>query len=243
MMSDIQIKEELYSGKAKTIYTTNDPEVLVSHFRDSLTAFDGKKKSEAEKKGYYNAQISRKLFEMLEDEGINTHYLGMFDDERMLVEKVEIIPIEVIPRNIAAGSITRKYPFNEGDEFKEAVLVMDYKSDEYGDPMLNEDIALALGIATSEDIAKIRELALNINSILKTYMENQGLLLVDFKLEFGWANGEIVLADEISCDTCRFWDADTRESLDKDVFRFNKGNVSGTYEKLARRLVPEIFEN
>ncbi|MDK2891673.1 phosphoribosylaminoimidazolesuccinocarboxamide synthase [Methanohalophilus sp.] len=241
-MSEIEIKDKLYSGKAKTIYKTTDPDVLVSHFRDSLTAFDGKKKSEAEKKGYYNAQISRKLFEMLEDAGIKTHYLGMLDDEHMLVQMVDIILIEVIPRNIAAGSITRKYPFEEGMRFKEPVIVMDYKSDEYGDPMLNEDIAVALGIATREEIAKIRELALKINELLTAYLEKRGLILVDFKLEFGRRDGEIVLADEISCDTCRFWDAETGESLDKDVFRFDKGNVTGVYEKVARRIVPEIFE-
>ncbi len=241
-MLEIEIKDELYSGKAKTIYNTNDPDVMVSHFRDSLTAFDGKKKSEAEKKGYYNAQISKKLFEMLEDAGIKTHYLGMFDDERMLVQRVEIILIEVIPRNIAAGSITRKYPIEEGTRFKDPVLVMDYKSDEHGDPMLNEDIAVALGVATRDEIAEIREQALKINDLLTTYLEKQGLLLVDFKLEFGRRNGEIVLADEISCDTCRFWDVGTGESLDKDVFRFGKGDVTDTYEKVARRIVPEIFD-
>ena len=218
-MPEIEIKDELYSGKAKTIYNTNDPDVMVSHFRDSLTAFDGKKKSEAEKKGFYNAQISKKLFEMLEDAGIKTHYLGMLDDERMLVQKVEIILIEVIPRNIAAGSITRKYPFEEGFRFAEPVVVMDYKSDEHGDPMLNDDIAVALGVATREEIAKVKELALQINELLTSYLEKQGLLLVDFKLEFGRKNGEIVLADEISCDTCRFWDAETGESLDKDVIQ------------------------
>jgi phosphoribosylaminoimidazole-succinocarboxamide synthase len=241
-MPEIEIKGELYSGKAKTIYATNDPEVLVSHFRDSLTAFDGKKKSEAANKGYYNAQISRKLFEMLEDAGVKTHYLGMLDEKRMLVRRVDIIPIEVIPRNVAAGSITRKYPFEEGMRFDSPVLVLDYKSDEYGDPMLNEDIAVALGIAGREELARIREMAFMINELLYVHLEKQGLLLVDFKLEFGRLGGEIILADEISCDTCRFWDTGTGESLDKDVFRFDKGDVTGTYEKVARRIVPEIFE-
>jgi phosphoribosylaminoimidazole-succinocarboxamide synthase len=241
-MPEIEIKGELYSGKAKTIYATNDPEVLVSHFRDSLTAFDGKKKSEAANKGYYNAQISRKLFEMLEDAGVKTHYLGMLDEKRMLVRRVDIIPIEVIPRNVAAGSITRKYPFEEGMRFDSPVLVLDYKSDEYGDPMLNEDIAVALGIAGREELARIREMAFMINELLYAHLEKQGLLLVDFKLEFGRLGGEIILADEISCDTCRFWDTGTGESLDKDVFRFDKGDVTGTYEKVARRIVPEIFE-
>lgn len=234
--------EELYSGKAKTIYKTENPNELISEFRDSLTAFDGKKKSEATNKGYYNAQISKKIFEMLEEEGIKTHYLGMVSGNEMLVKKVEIILIEVIPRNIAAGSITRKYPVEEGTVFNEPVLVFDYKSDEFGDPMINDDIAVAMGIATREEIDFIRSMALKINAILKSYLESNGFLLPDFKLEFGRVDGEIVLADEISCDTCRFWDVETGESMDKDLFRFDKGDLSKAYEKVARRLVPEIFE-
>jgi phosphoribosylaminoimidazole-succinocarboxamide synthase len=235
-------KEELYSGKAKTIYRTDDPNQLIAEFRDSLTAFDGKKKSEAAKKGYYNAQISRKIFEMLEEEGIKTHYIEMVSDTEMLVDAVEIILIEVIPRNIAAGSITRKYPIKEGTVFKKPVIVLDYKSDEHGDPMLNEDIAVAMGIATYEEIARIRAMALKINDILVKYLDSKGFLLPDFKLEFGRKNGEIVLADEISCDTCRLWDKSTGQSMDKDIFRFDKGDLSKAYEEVARRIVPEIFE-
>ncbi len=235
-------REELYSGKAKTIYKTDDPAKLIAQFRDSLTAFDGKKKSEAAKKGYYNAQISRKIFEMLEEEGIKTHYIEMESDTDMLVDAVEIIAIEVIPRNIAAGSITRKYPIEEGTVFDKPVIVLDYKSDEYGDPMLNEDIAVALGIATYEEIAQIREMALKINDILVKYLDEKGFLLPDFKLEFGRKDGEIVVADEISCDTCRLWDKSTGQSMDKDIFRFDKGDLSKAYEEVARRIVPEIFE-
>ncbi len=235
-------KEELYSGKAKTIYKTEDPAKLISEFRDSLTAFDGKKKSEAKNKGYFNAQISKKIFEMLEEEGIPTHYLGMESDTEMLVRAVEIIPIEVIPRNIAAGSITRKYPIKEGTVFKKPVIVLDYKSDEYGDPMMNEDIAVAMEIATYEEIEQIRSMALKINGILKKYFEDKEFLLPDFKLEFGRVDGKIVVADEISCDTCRFWDKSTGESMDKDIFRFDKGDLSKTYEEVAKRIVPEIFE-
>ncbi len=235
-------REELYSGKAKTIYKTEDPAKLIAQFRDSLTAFDGKKKSEAAKKGYYNAQISRKIFEMLEEEGIKTHYIEMESDTDMLVDAVEIIAIEVIPRNIAAGSITRKYPIEEGTVFDKPVIVLDYKSDEYGDPMLNEDIAVALGIATYEEIAQIREMALKINDILVKYLDEKGFLLPDFKLEFGRKDGEIVVADEISCDTCRLWDKSTGQSMDKDIFRFDKGDLSKAYEEVARRIVPEIFE-
>ncbi|MCD4703068.1 MAG: phosphoribosylaminoimidazolesuccinocarboxamide synthase [Methanosarcinaceae archaeon] len=233
--------KELYSGKAKTIYRTDNPEQMIADFRDSLTAFDGKKKSEASKKGYYNAQISRKLFEMLEAEGIRTHYIDMVSDTEMLVDALEIILIEVIPRNIAAGSITRTYPIKEGTRFEKPVIVLDYKSDEHGDPMLNEDIAVTMGIATYEEIAHIREMALKINALLTDYLYSKDLILVDFKLEFGRKDGEIVLADEISCDTCRLWDKTTGKSLDKDVFRFGGGDVTSTYEEVARRLVPEIF--
>jgi len=235
-------REQLYSGKAKTIYTTDDPDVLVSEFRNSLTAFNGEKKGEMEKKGYYNAQISKKLFEMLEENGIKTHFIKMLSDIEMLVRKVEIIKLEVIVRNIAAGSITRKYPIEEGTVFESPVLVFDYKSDEFGDPMLNDDIALALGLATREELATIRKLAFRINELLVPYLDERGILLPDFKLEFGRTNGEIILADEISCDTCRFWDKETKQSLDKDVFRFDKGDISKAYEDVARRIVPEIFD-
>lgn len=234
--------EKLYSGKAKTIYKTEEPGKLISEFRDSLTAFDGKKKSEAKNKGYFNAQISKKLFEMLEEEGIPTHFIEMVSDTEMLVKAVEIILIEVIPRNIAAGSITRKYPIKEGTVFENPIIVMDFKSDEHGDPMINEDIAVAMGIATYDELKQIRTMALRINSILKEYLDKKGFMLPDFKLEFGRLDGKIVVADEISCDTCRFWDKSTGKSMDKDIFRFDKGDLSKTYEEVARRIVPEIFE-
>ena len=236
-------REQLYSGKAKTIYKTDDADTLIAEFRNSLTAFNGEKKGEMEKKGYYNAQISKKLFEMLEAEGMKTHFIRMLSDIEMLVKKVEIIKIEVIVRNIAAGSITKRYPLKEGTVFKTPVLVFDFKSDEYGDPMLNDDIALALGIATKEELAELRKLALRINELLIPYLDEKGIILPDFKLEFGRTEeGEIVLADEISCDTCRFWDKKTGQSMDKDVFRFDKGDISKAYEEVARRIVPEIFE-
>lgn len=235
-------REQLYSGKAKTIYKTDDPDTLIAEFRNSLTAFNGEKRGEMEKKGYYNAQISKKLFEMLEAEGIKTHFIEMLSDIDMLVKKVDIIKIEVIVRNIAAGSITKKYPLKEGTVFKFPVLVFDFKSDEYGDPMLNDDIALALGLATQEELATIRKLALKINELLVPYLDERDIMLPDFKLEFGRKDGEIILADEISCDTCRFWDKTTGQSMDKDVFRFDKGDISKAYEEVARRIVPEIFE-
>ena len=234
--------EQLYTGKAKTIYKTDDPTKLISDFRDSLTAFDGKKKSEVSKKGYYNAQITRKIYEMLEAEGIKTHQIEMVSDTEMLVDAVEIVKLEVIVRNIAAGSITKKYPMKEGTIFENPIIAFDYKSDEYGDPMLNEDIAVALGVSTYEEIEHIRNIALKINKILVDYLDERGILLPDFKLEFGRKDREILLDDEISCDTCRFWDKETGESLDKDLFRQDKGNLSKAYEEVARRIVPEIFE-
>jgi len=235
-------EEQIYSGKAKTIYRTDDPTKLIAHFRNSLTAFDGKKKSEAQNKGYYNAQISKKIFEMLESEGIRTHFIKMVSDTEMLIDAVEIIKIEVIVRNIAAGSITKKYPIPEKTHFTNPIIVFDFKSDEYGDPMLNDDIAVALGVATYEEMEKIRSIALRINKLLVEYMDKVGLLLPDFKLEFGRKDGEIILADEISCDTCRLWDKKTGQSMDKDIFRFDKGDLSKAYEEVARRIVPEIFE-
>ena len=234
-------QEALYSGKAKTVYRTDDPEKLIMEFRDSLTAFDGKKKSEAAKKGYYNAQISAKLFEHLEEKGIKTHFDRMLSGTEMVVDNVEIVKIEVIVRNIAAGSLARKYPFKTGDELDPPVVIFDYKSDEFGDPMINDDIALALRLATKNELSEIRKLALKINTILVKYLNEKNLLLPDFKLEFGRLNGKIVLADEISCDTCRFWDKKTGESLDKDVFRFDKGDLAAAYREVARRIVPEII--
>ncbi|MCS3923962.1 phosphoribosylaminoimidazolesuccinocarboxamide synthase [Methanosalsum natronophilum] len=234
-------KEILYSGKAKTIYKTDKQKELIADFRDSLTAFDGKKKNEVKRKGYFNAQISKKIFEMLEESGIKTHFIKMVSDTEMLVDAVEIIKIEVIPRNIAAGSITKKYPIKPGTQFQEPVIVMDFKSDEYADPMINEDIAVAMNLATREEIDQLKNMALKINKILVDYLGTKNLLLPDFKLEFGRVDGNIVVADEISCDTCRLWDKETGDSLDKDLFRFDKGDLSKAYEEVARRIVPEIF--
>ncbi len=232
---------EIYSGKAKTVFKTDIPEKLIMEFRDSLTAFDGKKKSSAPKKGYYNAQIAAKLLQLLGEKGVKTHFDSMLSETEMVVDAVDIIKIEVIVRNIAAGSLTKKYPFKTGQKLDPPILIFDYKSDEYGDPMINDDIALALGIATGDELYRIRGLALQVNSILVEYLDERNLLLPDFKLEFGRRGGDIILADEISCDTCRFWDKTTHESLDKDVFRFDKGDLVAAYREVARRIVPEIF--
>ena len=233
-------QDTLYSGKAKTVFKTDNPDKLIMEFRNSLTAFDGKKKSEAPKKGYYNAQISRTLFKLLEEKGIKTHFDSMFSETEMVVDAVDIVKIEVVVRNIAAGSLTKKYPFKTGDRLEPPVIIFDYKSDEFGDPMINDDMALAMGLATKAELAEIRKLALKINSILVEYLAEKNLLLPDFKLEFGRLKGKIVLADEMSCDTCRFWDRTTGESLDKDVFRFDKGDLVAAYREVAKRIVPGI---
>ena len=233
-------QEALYSGKAKTVFKTDHPEKLIMEFRDSLTAFDGKKKSEAKGKGYYNAQISAALLQFLEEKGFKTHFDSMLSDTEMVVDAVEIILIEVIVRNIAAGSLTKKYPFKTGDKLDPPIIIFDYKSDQFGDPMMNDDMALAMGLATKAELAQIRKLALRINSILVEYLAERNLLLPDFKLEFGRRKGKIILADEISCDTCRFWDRTTGESLDKDVFRFDKGDLVAAYREVAKRIIPGI---
>jgi phosphoribosylaminoimidazole-succinocarboxamide synthase len=234
--------DALYSGKAKTVYATADPRRFIVKFRDDVTAGDGAKKASLKGKGFYNAQISAKLFKLLADNGISTHYIKMISGDEMLVHACNMIKIEVIPRNIAAGSIARKYGFAEGQKFEPPLVVMDYKNDAAHDPMLNDDIAIALGIATEKELRKIRKISLRVNEILQKYMDERGLLLPDFKLEFGKVEKKIVVADEISPDTMRLWKKGTRESLDKDVFRFDKGDLMTAYDEAARLIAPEVFK-
>lgn len=231
----------LYSGKAKTLYETEDPSILRMVFRDDVTAFDAEKKDEVKGKGRHNAEICAWFFERLEERGIETHFAERSGEDELLVERLDIVPIEVIPRNIATGSLVRKYPFDEGQELDPPVLVMDLKSDEYGDPMVNDGIAKALDIATQNELDEIRMAALKINDVLVDILGERGILLPDFKLEFGRLDGEIVLGDEISPDTCRFWTEDGR-SLDKDVFRFEKGDLSGAYAEAKRRIIGGAHE-
>jgi phosphoribosylaminoimidazole-succinocarboxamide synthase len=234
--------EQLYSGKAKTVYATNDPKRYIVKFRDDVTAGDGAKKSNIKGKGYYNAQISARLFKLLADNGISTHYIKMISEDEMLVHACDMIKIEVIPRNIAAGSVVRKYEFKQGQVFGKPVLVMDYKNDAAHDPMLNDDIAVALGLATDKELRKIRKISLRVNEILIAYLIERGLELPDFKLEFGKVDKKIVVADEISPDTMRLWKKGTMESLDKDVYRQDKGDLLTAYTEAARIIVPEIFK-
>jgi phosphoribosylaminoimidazole-succinocarboxamide synthase len=234
--------DALYSGKAKTVYATTDPKRYIVKFRDDVTAGDGAKKANMKGKGYYNAQISAKLFKLLADNGISTHYIKMVSEDEMLVHACDMVKIEVIPRNYAAGSIVRKYGFKEGAKFDPTLIVMDYKNDEAHDPMLNDDIAIALGIASDKELRKIRKISLRVNEILQQFFDERGLLLPDFKLEFGKVDKKIVVADEISPDTMRLWKKGTRQSLDKDVFRFDKGDLMTAYDEAARLIAPEVFK-
>ena len=235
-VKEIIKKGPIYSGKAKSIYEIDEDRVLIE-FRDDITAGDGKKRDVKKGKGHLNALISSRLFEVLEENGIPTHYLGYIEPVYMVAKRVDIIPIEVIVRNIAAGSLCKRYPFKEGEILKRPIVQFDYKSDEYGDPMLNEDIAIALGLATEEELKKMRELALRVNDVLRRFFDERGIVLVDFKIEIGRTrDGELVVADEISPDTMRLWDKETMDVLDKDVFRKDLGDVVSKYEIVARRI-------
>lgn len=229
-------KKLLYTGKAKSVYRTDVKGKLIVEFRDDITAFDGGKKDTLEKKGSYNAGVSAFLFSELEKNGVKTHFLEMLDDNRMAVRELSMIPLEVIVRNIAAGSIVRNYPFKEGTPLKPPVIVIDYKDDSRHDPMLNDDLIIALKIATPAELKKIKTLALRVNDVLSAMLSKQGISLVDFKMEFGRQGKTIYLGDEISMDSMRLWDKKTGESLDKDVYRFDKGDVMATYNRVAARI-------
>ncbi|PKL61722.1 MAG: phosphoribosylaminoimidazolesuccinocarboxamide synthase [Methanomicrobiales archaeon HGW-Methanomicrobiales-2] len=227
----------LYTGKAKSVYRTDDPEVYIMKFRDDITAFDGGKKDTLGGKGRYNAEVSSFLFRYLEEHGIRTHYLESIEPAVVAVRNLTMIPLEVIVRNVAAGSIVRNYPFKEGEPLDPPVIVIDYKSDAHHDPMLNDELIYALKLATPEELDQIKAMALAVNEVLQDYLDLRGITLVDFKLEFGRYGGEIVVGDEISMDSMRLWDKETRASLDKDVYRFSKGDVMETYAGVAKRIL------
>lgn len=234
----------LYRGKAKDVYQTNHSQQVMVKFRDDITAGDGEKKEIMEMKGYYNSLISAKLFMLLEDAGIKTQYINLPEPGFLLSHKLDMIPLEVITRNIAAGSLLRRFPFQEGQTFNPPIIQMDFKNDEYHDPMLNDDIILALGLATREDLQIIREITLKINHVLKSFLESRGILFPDFKIEYGRDhNGNIVLGDEISPDTCRFWDDETRDILDKDLFRKGESGVIEAYQKVANIILDSEDKN
>ncbi|HVN65185.1 MAG TPA: phosphoribosylaminoimidazolesuccinocarboxamide synthase [Methanomicrobiales archaeon] len=228
----------LYRGKAKSVYLADNLDEVSVEFRDDITAFDGEKKAVLADKGVYNAAVSAFFFEYLEIHGVKTHYIHMLDRRTMLVRKLQMIPLEVIVRNVAAGSLVKKYPFTEGQVLKPTVMVIDYKDDSRHDPMINDDIIFALGLVTREELLTIRKLALRVNDLLRTYLAGLNITLVDFKLEFGRWRGDILVGDEISMDSMRLWDAKTLDSLDKDVYRFDKGDVRSTYAAVAERITP-----
>jgi phosphoribosylaminoimidazole-succinocarboxamide synthase len=230
----------IYAGKAKDVYETDNPEQVIVKFRDDITAGDGVKTESLVKKGFYNSMISSKFFEVLEESGIETQYIRLIEPGFMLCKKLDMIPLEVITRNIAAGSLLKKFPFNDKQELTPPVIQMDYKNDEYHDPMLNDSISIALGLATQEELDTIRSITLKINAVLKDFLLAKDILFPDFKIEYGFdSQGSIVLGDEISPDTCRFWDRETWEVLDKDLFRKGESGVMDAYMRLASMILGE----
>lgn len=233
--------EQLYEGKAKKVFKTSDPELYIVDYKDDATAFNGLKKGQILGKGAVNNRMSNFLMQKLEAAGIPTHFVEQLSDRETVVKKVAIVPLEVIIRNISAGSFAKRYGVEEGIVFEQPTIEFSYKNDDLGDPLINDYHAVALKAATWEDIETIKKYAFGINDFLKKYMlENINVDLVDFKLEFGrLPDGTIVLADEISPDTCRLWDHDTHEKLDKDRFRRDLGNVEDAYNEIAKRLMGE----
>lgn len=227
----------LYEGKAKKIFSTENDNEFVVYYKDDATAFNGEKKAEISSKGILNNKISTIMFEELAKEGIESHFIKSISDREMLVKKVEILPLEVIVRNITAGSFCKRYGVEEGIILDQPIFEMSYKNDEFGDPLLNDDHAIALKLATKEEIDFLRSQTLKINEIMKKFFLKMDLKLVDFKLEFGKdVDGNIILADEISPDTCRLWDVNTNEKLDKDRFRRDLGDLVEGYEEVLARL-------
>lgn len=231
---------QLYEGKAKKVYATNDENLCIVSYKDDATAFNGLKKGTILGKGAINNRVTNSLMAMLETKGIPTHFVEEINDRETIVKKVSIIPLEVIVRNIAAGSLAKRLGLEEGVKMKKTVLEFSYKDDDLGDPMVNDYHIFAMEYATVEELNTIKEYALKINEILTAYLKEVNIELIDFKLEFGkTSDGKIVLADEISPDTCRFWDSITHEKLDKDRFRRDLGNVEGAYEEVMKRLLGE----
>ena len=229
--------EMLYEGKAKKMYATDDPNLCIVDYKDDATAFNGLKKGTIVNKGIMNNEISAKLFELLDKAGVETHMVEKISDRESLVKKVKIVPLEVLVRNYAAGSLSKRLGLEEGVKLDSTVLEFCYKDDALGDPMVNDYHIKAMGIASEQDVAQITKMAFRVNDVLSEYMLSKDIILVDFKLEFGRTpEGKIILADEISPDTCRLWDATTHEKLDKDRFRRDLGKVEEGYMEVVRRL-------
>ncbi len=229
-------RELIYEGKAKKLYTTDDPDLLIQYFKDDATAFNAKKRGTIEEKGIVNNRMSEIFFTLLEREGVRTHFVRRLSDRDMLVRRLEIVPVETVVRNVIAGSLARRLGREEGGDLPRPIVEYYYKSDPLDDPIIGEDHVLAFGFATEAELAKIRALALKTNDVLRRFLDARGILLVDAKFEFGRHKGEILLGDEICPDTCRFWDKVTREKLDKDRFRRDLGNVEEAYRQMMERV-------
>ena len=229
-------KELLYEGKAKKVFTTEYPDVLIVSYKDDATAFDGQKKGTIVGKGAINNRMTNHVFKLLEAEGVPTHLIEELNDRETAVKKVEIVPLEVIVRNFSAGSFAKKLGMEEGIELKCPTLEFSYKNDDLHDPFINDYYALALGLATEEEIQTISRYAFKVNKVMRHYFDSLGIELIDFKIEFGRYHGQIILADEVSQDTCRLWDKETHEKLDKDRFRRDLGHVEDAYQEVFRRL-------
>jgi phosphoribosylaminoimidazole-succinocarboxamide synthase len=234
----VYTKEKLlYEGKAKKVWSVaGNPDLVIQEFKNDATAFNGEKKGSWEAKGTTNNAVASALFHYLEDRGIRTHFVEKLSPNEMLIKKLDIVPLEVIVRNRAAGSFSKRYAVKEGVVFKQPTFEFSYKRDDLGDPLINESHAIAMELATEDEIAQIKTSALKVNDLLKEFFSERGITLVDFKLEFGKHKGEILLGDEISPDTCRFWDAKTGEKLDKDRFRFDLGGVEEAYAKMLEKV-------
>ena len=238
----MQKGEQLYEGKAKKVFLTEDPDALIVSYKDDATAFNGLKKGTITGKGAINNRMSNYLFRVIEREGVPTHYVQEISDRETVVRKVEIVPLEVIIRNVAAGSFSKRLGVSEGTELVEPTIEFSYKNDELEDPLINSYFAKALKLATQDELETIKKYAFMVNDILKVEFLKAGLRLIDFKIEFGRFHGKIILADEISPDTCRLWDAKNGEKLDKDRFRRDLGNVEEAYIEVAKRLGIEVEE-
>lgn len=230
--------EQIYEGKAKKVFKTDDPQLFIVDYKDDATAFNGLKKGTIIGKGVINNRVTNHLMKMLETKGIPTHFVKELSERETLVKKVKIIPIEVIVRNIAAGSLSKRLGIPEGTKMKSTVLEFSYKNDALGDPMINDYHIFAMDLATKEELKIIADYSFKINKYLTEYLKDLNIELIDFKLEYGKTDdGKIILADEISPDTCRFWDSITKEKLDKDRFRRDLGNVEGAYQEIMKRLL------
>ncbi|MFP4472964.1 MAG: phosphoribosylaminoimidazolesuccinocarboxamide synthase [Candidatus Omnitrophota bacterium] len=229
-------RDKLYEGKAKIVYSTDDPGLVIQYFKDDATAFNAQKRGTIGEKGVVNNKIASTLFQYLEERGIPTHYVKTLSDREMLIKKVEIIPLEVIVRNMAAGSLCRMLGLEEGLKLACPTFEFSYKDDALNDPLINESHALALELATQEEIDKIKDMTFKVNALLKEFFLKLDVNIVDFKLEFGRHQGEIILADEISPDTCRLWEVGTNRKLDKDRFRQDLGSIEEAYQEILERV-------